>query len=494
MVDRYIIFKELKDLIEFGDTYFEDFQFNPLQILVSALFTETVSYMNEKGRGSEQLSLNTNQTNLYTQKLKWKIKYLKDKLKASTLLTAHRQAVPLLFLPIEPTHISQMKPVFESLKKLNKDFIIATNRSLIYENVKDSFPSIFLPKKVTLLPSNLEQKMLKCIQLLFSTYSQQANTTLPLRFMQQRIEAELNGLVNLYHQFEELIHYLKPSKVFVGNDSTLEGRLMTFLARKQANLKSYCLMHGSVSGEPLDTYHQVDCFLTYGQVSFDDLVRNGMDPARLKVSGAPYMDQFLFKGESDIHPVLKAKLGLSSDKPYVLITNSGPGHSTSHAHYQTTLDAIFRLHEAIEGIQWVIKLHRKDSLANFKNILSTYPENSIHIIEHHTEGFPTSIFEWLQGATCLLTGCSTVAIEAMTLDIPVITMDYMNEFRHVDFIDQKATIHVTNYEELHNAMSTLLSDIDQYKPILAKAKEFAQHYFHKREISASDFIAHELTT
>ena len=42
----------------------------------------------------------------------------------------------------------------------------------------------------------------------------------------------------------------------------------------------------------------------------------------------------------------------------------------------------------------------------------------------------------------MLTGASAVAVEAMLMDVPVVTMDFCNEIHGVDFIDAGATIHV----------------------------------------------------
>ena len=491
MIDRFEIFKELKRLIEFADSYFEDEDFNPFQILVSTLFIQSITYLNRQN-GNCHIPANDKKSRLSVHTLKWRLKYLRDK--AISLSKPQRLNQTVLFLPVEPTHITQMKPVFESLEGMDVDFIIVTNRARIYNLVKDRYNCTFLPKKVNFLPRSQEVKLIEISRQVLSEYSQKNLTSLPIQFIQNLVEKEVITLVNLNEQFEEIVKQTAPSKVFVGNDTTVEGRLMTFLARKNVNLKSYCLMHGSVSGEPLDSYHQVDCFFTYGQRAYDDLVRNGISPSKLKVSGAPYMDDFLNSVGTGIHPILIERLRLEHSKPYILITNSGPGHSTSEAHYQKTLDQIFQLNKEFKDLQWVIKLHRKDSLKNFNRALGLYPKHTFHIIEHNTEGYPSSIFEWLQGASCLLTGCSTVAIEAMILEVPVITMDYMNEFRNVDFIDEGATIHVTSYEELQTAVIGILTDNIRYDQTLDKSKEFISQYFYKGNMSASSFIAHELKT
>jgi predicted glycosyltransferase len=76
---------------------------------------------------------------------------------------------------------------------------------------------------------------------------------------------------------------------------------------------------------------------------------------------------------------------------------------------------------------------------------------------HDAAGFPSDIFDWLQGCSMILTGASTTAIEAMALDIPVITMDYCNELYSIDFIDAGATIHVTHASGLVAAVRQVMS-------------------------------------
>jgi hypothetical protein len=103
----------------------------------------------------------------------------------------------------------------------------------------------------------------------------------------------------------------------------------------------------------------------------------------------------------------------------------------------------------------------------------------LHIVPHDAAGFPSDIFDWLQGCSMILTGASTTAIEAMALDIPVITMDYCNELYSIDFIDAGATVHVTDASGLLAAVKNLLSaghmpaDVQQRTTEFLKGTYFA---------------------
>lgn len=490
-VNRFEIFTELKRLVEFGDPYFEKRIFNPFQVMISQLFIETV------------IIINNNETNLtndldrklninYFEKIKLHLKYLKDNIIYYPKLHNKDKNYSILFFPTEPTHLDQLKPVFQTLEKHNNDFLIVTNKLPIYRILKTDFNSIFLPK--SLLSYNKQEtiQLKRLCKKIAEDFVQHPVIQLPLNEIYNTIEHEIETIVNQYYQFELLIKKYKPQKVFVGNDTTREGRLLTVLVKRYKEIKSYCIMHGSITGEPLDTYHQVDCFFLYGEAAMEDLISKGMSVSNLKISGAPYLDNFLMEGNNGINQILSEKLKLNNEKPYILITNSGPGHSTSHEHYQKTLHCIFETASQFTNIQWIIKLHRKDDMTNFKNVIAQYPNHSIQIISSHEQGYPSSIFSWLHGATCLLTGVSTVAIEAMALNIPVVTMDFMNEFTNVDFIEKEATIHVSTQQELKEAISNLVTNKNVYITKLENSKLYAQQYFHKDSIKSSEIIVNEL--
>ena len=460
--------------------------------MISQLFVETVIHINNsENNQSNDLVKNLNPN--FFEEFKLYLKYLKDNIVYYPKLLNDDNKYSIIFFPTEPTHLDQLIPVFQLLKKKTNDFIVVSNKLPIYKKLKPDFNRIYLPK--SLISHHNEE----CIQLkslckkILEDFVQHPIIHLPLTEIYNTIEHEIETIVNQYYQFEYLIKKYKPQKIFVGNDTTREGRLMTMLVKRNKALKSYCIMHGSITGEPLDTYHQVDCFFLYGEAAMDDLIAKGMSAANLKISGAPYLDNFMVEGNSTLNQVVQDKLKLNDKKPYILIANSGPGHSTSYEHYQKTLHCIFKTASQFTNIQWVIKLHRKDDMSNFKKVITQYPNHAIQIISSHEQGYPKSIFSWLQGSTCLLTGTSTVAIEAMALNIPVVTMDFMNEFTNVDFIEKGATIHVRTQLELNNAISNLVIHKNENQTILENAKLYAQQYFYKGSIKSSELIVHELT-
>ena len=69
----------------------------------------------------------------------------------------------------------------------------------------------------------------------------------------------------------------------------------------------------------------------------------------------------------------------------------------------------------------------------------------------------------------MLTGASTVAVEAMLMDVPVVTMDFRDEIHEVDFIDAGATMHVRTGEALVEAVAEILAGQCAERPSPSRA-------------------------
>jgi UDP-N-acetylglucosamine 2-epimerase len=214
-------------------------------------------------------------------------------------------------------------------------------------------------------------------------------------------------------------------------------------------------MHGRITAGPLHALHCADRLLVFGDSQRRELCGLGIADSRIVVCGAPSLDHRPHQ-TGTIHPQLRSKLGLRPGEPWILVANSGPGHSISHAHHEKVIENLVRLNAALPDVPLVVKLHRKDRMVFYRRGLKDRASARFVVIPNNTPGFPTDIFDWLQGCSLVLTGASSVAIEAMLMDVPVITMDYCDEIHGADFIDAGATVHVHTGEDLESAVGSIL--------------------------------------
>jgi len=283
---------------------------------------------------------------------------------------------------------------------------------------------------------------------------------------------------------EAALDTLRPKLLVVGNDLTMEGRAGTRVAAARG-IPTGVFMHGSISADVLQSHHIADHLVVFGEVHRQELVQHhGLQEDQVSVCGAPNLDQRP-QQTGLVHPMLSKRLGIRPDEPWILVATSGPGHRISHRHHQFVIQHLMRLSAALPDVPVVIKLHRKDRLAFYQEGLKNCGLTKLFVIAHDVYGFPQDIYDWLQGCRLVLTGASTVAMESMLMDVPVVTMDFCDEIHHVDFIDVGATTHVTTPESMEHAVRAILAGKGPRPDVLASAKAFLERSFHSLDGKSS---------
>ncbi len=253
----------------------------------------------------------------------------------------------------------------------------------------------------------------------------------------------------------EVLRRMQPRMLVVGNDLTLEGHVGCRVAAL-AHVPTAVFMHGAIAGNPMQSGHVADHVFVYGDIHRRTFMRHGLADSRIIVCGNPNMDGRAHQ-TGHVHPTVAARLGLRDDRPWILVTTSGPGNTISHKHHALRINYLTALARAHPLVPLVIKLHRKDRLEHYQSLLKCCKDLPVHVVPYGASNYPNDIFDWLQGCRLVLTGASTTAIEAMVMGAAVITMDFCGELRNIDFIEAKATLHVTDFQELEGAVKQVLS-------------------------------------
>lgn len=271
------------------------------------------------------------------------------------------------------------------------------------------------------------------------------------RTVRQKFELAALAVINA----REALERTRPRVLVVGNDLTIEGRAGVRVAA-QRGIPVVAYMHGALANNVLHARHCADRFLVHGPRHRDDLLRRGLSETQIEVIGAPYLDKRP-QASDQLDPRLQAAFGLRPGEPWLLVATSGPGNAVSLAHHQQVVENLARLSAALPQVPLVIKLHRKDSPNNYERLQAGVAAGRVAISPYGDPRVPYDIFQWLPGCPLLLTGTSTVAVEAMLMQVPVITMDFCDEARGIDFIDEGATLHCRTGDELEAAVRQVLA-------------------------------------
>jgi hypothetical protein len=383
----------------------------------------------------------------------------------------------VLFYPVEPTHLRQMLPVSACMPK--GTFLYITDRLAIHEDLKaQGIESYMIPRVAATESYDFDYALLG--KGLIS--NEQMNDW--KSYCSLQINTRLSGIEK---SLAPLITQLKPSGLVVGYDITPEGRYCVKLAQEMG-IPTYCIQHGSISGEPLDGEHIVKSYLLYGEQAKEYLEGIGNKSASLKVFGAPYLDKELF--ESEIDKATLKMLGLNEKQETLLVALSGPGHCTTMDHFNEIVVNLVLFAKNHPSINLIFKLHRKDSIQNYNRIFKELGY-SCPLIDSQDQRFPTDIFYWLNNTDVLITGSSTVALEAMLKSKPVITIDYQNQYQNIDFIEMDCTYHIDKKEQLEETILKVLATrlSEEKDQVQTNAKNYADRYFYSESKPASERIA-----
>ena len=483
-VDRFKIFLRFKDGINSSINH--DIS-EILNIFITPLYLYAINCIEGKTEKKYSELSTYHKIIVFPKKIRNKIVFYREKKIRQKALSycSNINKSNVIFYPVEPTHLKQMIPVSSYLEK--HEYVYVTDRINIWRDLKKQGIDcryLDLSKKVY----NEQEQNFDALNIVLEQIWKNIN---PAFVSNEWISFVRNLIVNRYPVLEsactELLNKVNPKKVVVGYDTTPEGRLMTVLCKKRG-IESVCIQHGSIAGEPLDGEHIVDNYLLYGEKVKEYLTKIGNKPETLRVFGAPYLDNISSSSTERIN--LLRKLNLDPNKKTVLVALSGPGHCTTFKHFNMIISSIVESSNRLPKYNFVFKLHRKDKSENYTNAISQ-ANSSIPVVEATDKKKPTDIFSWLGAVDLLITGSSTVALEAMLLQVPVLTVDYFNEYQGVDFIEEGCTFHVSNKKHLDRTVAEILNqnESDNFTLIQSKAKEYISRYFYKDDIPASKRIA-----
>ena len=297
-----------------------------------------------------------------------------------------------------------------------------------------------------------------------------------IRVLRRRIVPLLPLVHEAIASAEALIESMSPKALVVGNDLTFEGRSACLKARL-SRLPTASVMHGTVSGDARHAYHLADLLLVYGANTRRKLLSLAIEPSRIVVCGAPQFDH-IPRQTGKPHDDIGTRSTCRDGDPWVLVALSGPGQSISHSHHEVMIEHIMRLSAKLRGVRFVAKLHRKDRPEYYRHIRQrSAPGSTMEVVPYGSQKWPSDIFDWLQGCSAVLTGASAVAVEAMLMDVPVVTMDFAAELKRVAFIAAGATLHVQTAEQLEQAVQAVLDSSDRIFEVKQRVKTFLSGEF-----------------
>jgi hypothetical protein len=253
----------------------------------------------------------------------------------------------------------------------------------------------------------------------------------------------------LSYLYAAVLPYLKHpqlSYLLVGNDNTPEGRLVANMAI-QKNIATGCIQHGSLNRiNPLHGRSIVKHFFAFGVKPKQELEFLGKPTNEIFVKGWPLQAQF----KNNVNNIATDHFFKT---PTIVITFSGPGHSTTEAHHIQCIEIIKQLQEEL-NLSICIKLHPKDNVNYYKGFIA---DKTMLLTTNDLMEKGLTIHQLLKEAHIVLTGASTTALDALLCETEVVSFDLMKAYKKVDFIQDGLVHYVESKESLKQIILDILS-------------------------------------
>lgn len=324
---------------------------------------------------------------------------------------------------------------------------------------------------------------------------------------------------------ERILKSEKPALVIVGNDTTVVS--YTFVKKaKELSIPVLLIQDGALSfstrQKPLSLENFGNLFSTYGlrylfnraiskffgktgpkteeYGKFSDylavwgnftkrsLIKRGVRPDRILVTGSPSMDSLMSK-KVDKKKVLK-ELGLPQNKKTILYAASDMigARLWSRKEFHEIIKAICDAVTDIDDVQLVIRLHHFHSGREPKYLDEFVDGKSIF------SGNDMELCDLLNACDLLVTEVSTLAMEAAALGIPVIIVNladkgFVSQIYPGEYIDAGVAVLADQPNRLKETFIYLLNDSKLRTKMLARRETFVKDQLYVLDGKSSQRIA-----
>lgn len=276
----------------------------------------------------------------------------------------------------------------------------------------------------------------------------------------------------------------KPTLFFASNPYTIEGRTGVYVA-KTYNVPTASAEHGSIfPDDPIWQECLVDLVCVFGEPSRRALLTCGVKDEHIKITGASGFDKVykFFQERND-----------KEKEANILVATSGPGDQVSLEQHQRFIKILYEASTLVPHIRWTVKLHSKDDVRFYERVALDFTNANIDVTKSDNAHFGADIFDYLAKARGLVTICSTSALDAMLVDVPVIAVNLESKekgLQGIEFLERGCAMSVDNAKDLADAAEKCVNGLRDEK-IDIKAKEYISEHFANFG-TATERVAEEL--
>jgi CDP-glycerol glycerophosphotransferase (TagB/SpsB family) len=182
---------------------------------------------------------------------------------------------------------------------------------------------------------------------------------------------------------------------------------------------------------------------------------------------------------------LRLELGIPQSNGIIVLATEPlvEGQVWTERQREQLIKAVVSTLKELPDKQLVIKLHPDESMETYGEILSSIGKDKAIVCRD------VELYELLHACELLLAGDSTVGLEAMLFDKPVIVVNFTGRPSVMGYAESGAALGVYKEENLAPAIRKALYDPLVRKELEQNRKKFIEKHVYKRDGQASKRVA-----
>jgi hypothetical protein len=281
----------------------------------------------------------------------------------------------------------------------------------------------------------------------------------------------------IYNRCEQLF---KPKYHLLGYDLSVPCRAININAKKHG-IPTGHIQHG-LTNYILGTFSLSEQQFLWDELTYD-FYKKIQHPAEFYITGSPKIKdpEILKSGDNPVMKFLEEK-----SKFIILVCFSGSGHNVTEKGHIRNLKILQKIiHEKAE-VFWVFKLHPKDSADYYSSFSNA---TNVLLVDHRHPFYRESIYYFIGAATLTITGGSTVALESLIHQTPVISIDALHELGHVEFLKSDMIYRCDDYDSLKNAIDSITFERADFLVKKELIVRYSEGYFNNKKKNPAKAIA-----
>ncbi len=272
-----------------------------------------------------------------------------------------------------------------------------------------------------------------------------------------------------------LLLAMRPSLLVVMNELRVLGRAAVLTARVQ-RVPTLHVQHGIMADWLLWRKVHSDRIAVWGEENRRALIKAGVEPARIVVTGNPAFDHLARGVEMEAMERVRRSLQLDATRPLLLVTTQNDSFAAS----RRQIEAVVAAARQFPALQIVVKLHPADDFAPYERLQRELADIHLHLTQH------TDLAALLALSDLLVTRFSTTALEAMLQGKPVIILNFSGQPDPLPYVERGAALGVRHAGELPEAIRLLLEDEATRRRLREGMSRFVRDYAYRIDGRASE--------